>query len=157
MALVLSGFVASKTWIKGPEIAWESVEIDGVERVTISAGSRTSHWWLLNQESRVQALVSGPGVARIDSRIVCSDDGSEELPYVLEIKLDGKRLDWFKQVEERSRTWQHPEWIIAKRGCIQLDIPHGSHALEVRLVASDTGRCLIRIGQTSAENDHEGE
>lgn len=155
LVVFLFGLVAFKAF-KTPEIAWENVEIESAERVEILAGDRTSHWWLLAGESMAQAAVSGPGVVRIDSRLVLSDS-TKTLPYVLEVGMDGERLDWFKQAEPRSGTWQHPEWVVAKRGRIQLDVPRGPHVLDVRLVASDTGRCLVRVQQTSKDGSGEDE
>ncbi len=99
--------------------------------------------------------VTGPARLRVDSRIVLPAEPADRLPYVREVQLDGERLDWFKETGKPSSTWSHPEWRLAKRQRITLEVPPGTHTLRVRLVASDSGRCLLRVRQEVAEEAEE--
>ncbi len=91
--------------------------------------------------------VTGPVHVRIDSRLLLPPGQVDEIPYVLEVQLDGVRLDWFKEVARPSSNWRHHSGAVAKRRRIGLEIPPGSHGLAVRLVAADTAACLIRVRQ----------
>ena len=78
----------------------------------------------------------------VDSRVVLPPDATGDTPYVLELVLDGDRLDWHKDSARASRTWTHPEWTLGKRRRITLEVPEGEHALSIRLGESRSNRGL---------------
>jgi len=155
LLLVFSGYLASRTWLLPPEQAWENLGVDNADKVKIYAGDRMQEWWML-QEGRVAAArVKGPDSVRVDSRVVLPDQAQGKFPYVLELNLDGKRLGWFDQSERPSTTWKHASLPVGRRDRIEVDVPEGSHTLGVSLVASDSGRCLVRIRQVATEDEED--
>ena len=133
------------------ESAWDGVDIESIERVAIYSGEQAKRWSLLSENSNAEMHVRGPTRVRIDSRLVRGASDETESPYVLEIMLDGKRIDWFKQNAAVSNSWKHPQWVVSKKHRITLDVPEGHSIIRIRLVASDSGRCLIRVHQEEPE------
>ncbi len=130
------------------ESAWDAVDIDALQRVTITAGDHTKRWSLLGgDDDTVEIHVVGPSRIRIDSRLLLPAGVEESAPYVLGVALDGKRVGWFNEMGVPSGTWKHPESPVCKKRRISLDVPKGGHRLRVRLVAADSDRCLVRIHQ----------
>ncbi len=91
----------------------------------------------------------------VDSRVVLPPDATGDTPYVLELVLDGDRLDWHKDSARASRTWTHPEWTLGKRRRIAFEVPEGEHALSIRLVAADSDRILLRVRQGAPDDGDE--
>ncbi len=151
--LVLVAYLASRTWLLPPDEAWEDVAVEGIETAKIAAGDRTQQWWMLQQGRVAHARVKGPDSVRVDSRVVLPTGARGEFPYVLELGMDGKRLGWFNQSEEPSTRWKHDNQSVGRRDAIKVDVPDGSHNLSVRLVASDSGRCLVRLRRVSSEEE----
>lgn len=151
--LIAFGIVAAQAWIIEPDIVWESVDIEGLESVKISTKDRKARWHVLSGEAAALAEVAGPAVLRIDTRLILSEEHPEPQPYVLELRLDGRRLDWFKHHTEGSGTWDHPTWNVGRRERTEIELPEGTHSLETRLVASDSGVVLLRIRQSSGSDN----
>ena len=72
-------------------------------------------------------------------------------PYLLEVLIDGQRIDWFKFDGTPSGTWSHDDWTVCKRKRIHAGIPDDEHLIEVRLVAAESDACLLRITQKERE------
>ncbi len=156
MALIaLLVFSAFRAWVSPTTLTWETADIDNIERVKILGEDQSQTWFLLAGEQTAETQVQGPTRLRIDSRIILPTSDSGEVPYVLGVQLDGQRLGWFKEIGKPSRTWSHAQWALAKRERITLDVPPGQHRLGIRLVASDSGSCLIRVRQEVAEEAEE--
>jgi hypothetical protein len=140
-------------WLTQDKQAWESTDLANAERVTIAKGDLQQTWWMLNGKGSATAHVAGPGVVRIDSRLILPANAGGMNPYVLEVKRDGERLGWFKHSEPVSQSWKHSGSAIGGLASVDLDLGEGTHTLEVRLVAADSGRSLVRLRQQVAEDE----
>lgn len=147
------GYLGAGRWLGPPEIAWETLDVAGARKVRITTGERTQKWWLLKTGDVARAPVNGPTVLRIDTRSVLPRGAAKSAPYVLEVKLDGELVDWFKRNDQSSTTWKHADWQVGRRRRIILDIPAGAHQIEASLVAAVSGRCLVRLRQSASPDD----
>jgi len=141
-ALFLGGLMLSQS--ETPTAEWETVPIEAAQPLRISLGERFQSWWLLG-EGTVQAFVTGPGPARIESRLI-GRTGERE-PYVLEVQLDGERVDWYKLTTRPSGKATHPDWPIGRKKRVSVEIPEGRHTISVSLVAPTDTACLVRFRQ----------
>ncbi|HSN93101.1 MAG TPA: phosphocholine cytidylyltransferase family protein [Anaeromyxobacteraceae bacterium] len=134
----------------------ESLEMEGVPAATLASPAGSHRWNLLatGQVARVSGV--GPGDLSIDTRLVPGGD-FDEAPYVIEVAVDGRRVDWFKLTGRPSRTSRHEGIVVGKSRTITLDLPKGAREVAVRLVAADSGRCLVRVrGVDDGEGAEEG-
>ncbi|NNC87926.1 MAG: phosphocholine cytidylyltransferase family protein [Akkermansiaceae bacterium] len=138
-------FIALKPRTKAVESTWDVVDVENLERVAIRSGNQVRKWPRLDPGASATVVVNGSTGLRVDSRLIASPGMTEPAPYVIEILLDGERVDWFKADGVPSGTWTHEEWTVCKRERINFEIPGGEHLVRVRLVASDGGPCLLRI------------
>jgi choline kinase len=141
--LAAARFVARP--IPPPPPEWESLPLDRLELVKVTVGERLQTWWLLGAGGTASTLVEGPGPVRIESRLL--DRSGEAEPYVLEVNLDGERLDWYMMRTRPSGKARHPEWAVSHKKRLTIDVPGGGHELTVRLVAPADVECLVRVRQ----------
>ena len=64
-------------------------------------------------------------------------------------------VDWFKHSKKRSTSWKNGKNSVTKLSRTELNIPEGLHDVEVRLVASETKACLIRIKKILSDEEEE--
>ncbi len=134
------------------ESTWDVVDAGSTEHVEIQAGEQVRRWTRLNKNAPAEFYLQGPTVLRIDSRLLRTTESSEESePYVLEVSIDGELVDWFKESGVPSKTWSHDDRVVCKRRRVKLDIPEGEHRVEVRLVASLSGECLVKMSRKESE------
>jgi choline kinase len=136
-----------------PQAAVGALELQGAAQASVTTPSGAHRWNLLDATGTARVLGVGPGPVHIDSRLVSSDD-VEVSPYVLEVAVDGQRIDWFALTGRPSRTARFEGRIVGKSRTITVDLPRGVSELSVRLVAPDAGKCLVRVRAT--ERDEEG-
>jgi choline kinase len=134
---------------EGP--SWDVVLIEGLEHTKISAGEHDQSWWLLARPDTGIVHVRGPGPVRIDSRLL--DPNASLGQYVLDVQLDGERLDWYKFTTNPSKTYVHPSFEVGQRQRIKLDLPEGPHEIRVALVVPADKKCLLRIRQIEDPSD----
>ncbi len=129
----------------------------GATQAVISKDTLQQTWWALEDGEQVRAMVTGPGKVRVDSRLILGAGTQGRSPYVIEIRRDGTRLGWFNYAQEASATWKQGESPVARRTSIDVDIPAGAHSLEIRLVASDSERGLVRVRRHALEDEDRAE
>ena len=134
-----------------PPTEWESVPIENLPPARISLGEGSQDFWILGDGALAEAAVFGGGPVRVESRL--ADPRGERDPYVLEVLLDGERVDWFMLTTRPSGKATHPDWIVGRKKRITLDVPEGGHRLQVRLVAPRGALCLVRIRQHVADTE----
>ena len=129
------------------ESSWDAIEMDNLDKVTITAGKQKKNWSLLEEKKNVELQVLGPTSVRIDSRLVILDETVKTAPYVLKVMLDGELIDWFMKIGRVSSRWVHPQWYIcqSKKQGITLKVPEGYHVLRINLWGADSERCLLRV------------
>ena len=132
-----------------PPADWESMVIGKLEQVAVAIGEQSQNWWLLGNGRTADVVVDGPGPVRVESRLV--DQAGERAPYVLELLLDGERVDWYKLTTRLSGKATHPNWSISHKKRITIDVPEGRHELRVRLVAPIDASCLVRMRQPAVD------
>jgi choline kinase len=136
-----------------PQAAMGALEIQGATPASLITPSGSHRWSLLDATGSARVLGVGPGPVHVDSRLVAGA-AFEESPYVLEVSVDGRRVDWFTLTGRPSRTARFEGHPVGKSRTITVDLPIGVRELAVRLVAPDPGRCLVRVRAT--EQDEEG-
>ena len=133
---------------------WENSPIVGAESVLIESNKSEQRWWMLSGKLSPWAKVYGPDTIVVDSRALFdSDSKRKEANYVLEVSLDGKRVDWLMNTSKRSSRWHHNGDGLGQREWARIELPEGEHTLGIRLVASDTKRSLIRVRRSSMDDD----
>ena len=138
------------------QYAWETIALEGLTKATITGSKRRQVWYVIEGGQPARLQVVGPGRVRLESRALLHGERSGPLPYVLEVRLDGKVLDWFKADAAPSGTWKLPGRTLCKRERAVFELADGSHELEIRLVAPEAVEgCLIRLRQreTLAEEE----
>ena len=135
----------------GPELA--TVELTGTEQVQLHINGRTQVWSLFSVGQHVTTEQFGPGELRIDTRLILDpdQDPGDKTPYVIEISLNGKIVDWILHESKPSGSASFREHVIAKRERKTLQLPSGPQSVGIRFVASGAGDCLIRI--RNVDND----
>lgn len=128
-----------------PPVDWETVLLESPEEILVTLGDRYQSWWMLdgNGHGALTVPVTGPGPVRVESRFL--DPTGDRTPYVLEVALDGERVDWYKLNARPSGKATHPTWTISSKKRITLDVPEGRHDLRVRVVAPANAECLVRV------------
>ena len=149
VVVLLLAVLAVSSWTRPAESTWDVVFLDRDERVEIRSGEQSRKWSRLNRSKGAEFSVAGPTELRVDSRLLLDADVESAL-YVLEVLMDGERVDWFKVEGRKSGSWTHEEWTVSKRRRIDVEIPEGHHLVRVRLVAAESGSCLLRITRKDA-------
>ena len=134
---------------EGLELA--TVDLIGTEQVQLQIHERTQIWWLISEEQPISTEQYGPGELRIDTRLVLDPDPGDKTPYVIEISLNGKVVDWVLHNTRPSGSATYQDWSIGKRERFKLDLPPGPQTVGIRLVAAGAGGCLIRL--RNVDND----
>ena len=107
---------------------------------TLRLGAPGRSWWLLDGGQPVTVRAVGPGPLRIDTRLL--DPVPER---VLEVELDGERVDWFRFDTKPSKSAAHVDHVVGKRKRGALDLEPGPHEVRVRLVAPTDHGYLVRV------------
>jgi choline kinase len=130
---------------------WETVPLDR-EPVRLAVGDSVQTWWLVDGSQDLEVGVAGPAGLRVETRLLAPL--GEEEPYVIEVALDGRRVDWYKLTAKRSDKARYEGRAVGSRERVKLDVPAGAQRLTVRIVAPDESVCLVRVRQVqSAEDD----
>lgn len=126
-----------------PAAEWESFAIEELRPVRVDLGGYTQSWWLLDEGTAADVAVPSGETVRVESRLL--DPTTDREPYVVEVLLDGERLDWFKLVTRPSGKAKHPEWVVGHKKRFKVDIPEDVESLQVRLIAPRDAQCLVRV------------
>jgi choline kinase len=137
-----------------PAPAMVPLYVQGAAPASLITASGPRQWNLLDASQTARVTDVGPGPVRIDSRLLGAGDLAAPSPYVLEVTVDGWRLDWFKLTGRPSRTARWEGKVVGKSRTVTLELPRGAHELTVKLVAAESGRCLVRV--RGVEQDEDG-
>lgn len=153
LAVVLAAVAAGVRFLAAPDPdeAAGALELLGAPAATVTTPGGSLRWHLLAAGQVARAGV-GPGRVHVESRLV-ADGQFETAPYVLEVAVDGRRVDWFKLNGRPSRTARWDGNVVGKSRTITVDLPEGVREVSVRLVAADSGKCLVRIRGTEQEEE----
>ena len=152
IALAFSPLLIS-AWLSPSAPDWDTMDLTGGEAIKISKKDRLQRWWHVDDESVLSTEVVGPDTIRIESRLVMYGPEEEYAPYVVEIRLDGERHDWYKLDARPSKSAAYQDWIIGKRKRIEFEVPEGKHRVSVALIAADEYRCLVRFRQQDPDDE----
>ncbi len=132
---------------------WDTVELWPAPAITIKAENRRQTWWILGEEPLVIKNIGGPGIVRVDSRLLLRECASHKVPYVLSVELDGSLVDWFKEDGEKSGTWSHSEWTVSKLVSTDVELPAGSHTMRISFMSTSNGQaCAVRLRRPELKN-----
>ncbi len=153
-ALLLVGalYIGAKVPPPGvaPPMEWDNIPIADLSRVHVDVQGNSQGWWLLPPGNSAAVNIGVAGPLRVESRLLDPETAQE--PYVLELSLDGERLDWFKLTTRPSRKATHEEWIVGHKKRLKIDIDRPGR-LELRVVAPPDVPCLVRFRRAIADGD----
>ena len=72
---------------------------------------------------------------------------------MLDARLNGALLDYFRMVSRPSGKATHPDWTVGRKKRVTADLPTGSHLLELRLLAPEGATCLVRVRQIESSGE----
>ncbi len=155
--LLLLAYLANLAWIVEPQNAWENTPIKGADSVILTSIEGEQEWWRLQGDQVARAQVIGPDMVRLDTRVTAVDDEPKAIPYVIEVTLNGERLEWLSHTSEPSSKWNQDGQPVGQRTGTKFKIPEGSHELGLRTIASVGGAPLVRVRHVSSDEDEEEE
>jgi choline kinase len=129
------------------------LDVQGASETTVQTPSGSHRWNLLGTSQTATVSGVGPGQVHVESRLLANGQPGAPAPYVLEVSIDGRRVDWFKLTSRPSRTARHQGNVVGKSRTITLDLPNGAREVGVKLVAADSGKCLIRVHGVEQDED----
>ncbi|MCI0342098.1 MAG: phosphocholine cytidylyltransferase family protein [Planctomycetales bacterium] len=147
-AMVASVGFGLWSWAR-PAQLWESVVPEAVEktqRTWITLPDGRQKWWSAPGGAGVEVELEGPEQVRLETRLLlAATTGEEGEKYAVEIRLDGKPVDWAV-----LRASPDPEAAlegarVGDRDRTDVTVPAGRHRLRVGLVAGDPRTLLVRI------------
>lgn len=151
--MVLLAYLANLALLVEPKKAWENAPIRGAESVLLTSLPGEQEWWRLPDDRVVRAQVSGPDTVRLDTRITAIGDARQNIPYVIEVTLDGERLQWLSKASGPSSRWKYDGQPVGQRTGTKLKIPEGIHELGLRTIASAGGAPLVRVRHVSSDDE----
>jgi choline kinase len=152
--LLLSGVLLGNLTVTPVESVWSTLDPQGVDVALSHANGQTRSWSVVEHDGRASVEVTGPTRLRIDSRLVLPADArdDEEFAYILDVHLDGERVDRFEEKATASKSWTLPDQRISKRSRVSLAIPAGRHTLGIGLLSSQAESGLLRIRQQEPDD-----
>ena len=134
-------FVASR-WM-GP--VWEDVSVSDGREATITLDGMLQEWVRLVGTESASVEISGPRPVRVDARCLLPPGVEGPVPYVVEIRIDGKLEDWHKFRAIRDPRCANGPEGVADRDYALLQLPEGRHTVLIRRVAGDVPAMLVRF------------
>ncbi len=134
----------------GRAAGWDTVELQGLEKVDFPVGALKQVWWTLDDHNAGELDVEGPGPYRIESRLLVEPKllsaASARIPYVLRVELDGRVLDLVRHEATPDPLAPKQPLTAAKRKRTELRMASGKHRLRVSLLAAAQGsHCMVRV------------
>jgi choline kinase len=134
-------FVVAR-WL-GP--VWEDVSVAEGRKAVITLFGIRQEWIRLEGAESASVELLGPRSVRVDARCMLPKGEEGPVPYVVEIRVDGKLQDWHKFRAIRDpRATDGPEGV-ADRDYVLLELPEGPHTVQIRRVAGDVPAMLVRF------------
>ncbi len=151
----LTFFLTYKIWNRPPpeQILWQTIYFTDIPSTEIFSDEDNQDWWILNKKDSLKLKIMGPNTLHIDTRAIIHGLSEGKSPYVLEIYLDGTRVNWFKHFKNESISWKNENNRITKLGRIELNILEGSHEVGIRLIAAESDACLIRLKKILSDDE----
>lgn len=157
--LAATVLVAALLGASGEGSAWDTVELNGLEKIEFPVGDLKQPWWILSGQGEAEAVMTGPGTLRIESRLLLSGRPGERTPYVLRVEVDGRVVDLVRHVATPDPAAPKGAWRAAKRKRTEIQIGKGEHRVRITLMATEVGsRCMLRLREPEpSEVEPEGE
>jgi choline kinase len=138
----LLGYMPSITPIAG----WDTVEIEGPQKVELPVAGVKQAWWVLEKETAAEVALEGPGPLRVESRLMLASTTGTRIPYVLRVELDGRVVDLVRHEAVPDPASPTGDLAAAKRKRMELTMGSGKHHLRVSLLDTAQGaRCMLRV------------
>jgi len=152
--VVLLSSMIVRAWFLPSPVEWNTVDLHGGEMITISKGEQSQRWWRVGADGEpLFADVVGPDTIRIESRLVLPEPDEDTTPYVIEVRVDGERADWYKLDGKPSKSATYLGRTVGKRERIKFEAPEGRHRVSVALIAANDHRCLVRFRQADPDDE----
>ncbi len=147
-ALVCLAALLAGVWWLAAAVAvrsWEPVAAQEGRRVAVSIDGVLQDWCEGQGTTPVVTRVAGPRTLRIDARCVVAPGTRRNVPYVLEVTIDGQRLDWHKFTATPDASITFADGLVCDRDKIDIAVPEGEHMVGLHLVAGEARGVLARF------------
>jgi choline kinase len=136
------------TWsvaLRAVSQSWEHVTVEGGREVSITVGEMPQQWHEIRPSETATVEVMGPRSIRVDLRALLERSSKEEVSYVVEVCVDGKRAAHEMFTARPKEAIGHPEAAVCDRDKIHLSVSEGRHRLGVRLETGNVAGLLVRL------------
>jgi hypothetical protein len=123
---------------------WETLPVPGGREVSLVLDGVPQQWWRVEGEEVVETEITGPRAIRIDLRCVLPPHVVDSVPYVVEVRVDGKELNWHNFRARHDPRTDANGSDVGDRDRIELEVTAGTHRIGIRRVAGDPEALLVR-------------
>jgi choline kinase len=102
-------------------------------------------WWSSSKGKPLSVTLDGPSAVRVEVRLMMPPGTVEPGKYVVQVSVDGKPYDWIRFKATPEPDSSAPDAVVGDRDRVKLEIPEGSHSIEVDLLAGTSDEFLARI------------
>jgi hypothetical protein len=136
-----TGKKSKTTWVSfAPE--------DHAGSIRLHAGDTEYAYYRFNEEQPVQVTIVGPLRLKITTRLDFGSANGYTQSYIVHAMLDGELWKSFPLQSRASHTSTYPDFpdITPGRGqIIELEVPEGSHQIEIHLNGTTAAGAALRI------------
>ncbi|MBA3853415.1 MAG: hypothetical protein C0503_03310 [Gemmatimonas sp.] len=137
----------------GPaSVDWETVDVEGGQRVTLAHYADEQRWWLAPKDSAIVAVVTNPE-ADIQLRLLHPEGATDSLRFVVALSVDGETVDWRALTSVVDTASRFATWTVGDRDRIRLSLKPGTHRISVTLVDGHASLMLVRVRQPVIRED----
>ncbi|MFQ5929255.1 MAG: NTP transferase domain-containing protein [Acidobacteriota bacterium] len=137
-------------WITGShsgveKVVWTNEPLSGAKKISLTFPQGRQVWWMSSQGHPLHAMINGPSPVKAEVRLLMPPGTKEPGRYVIQVSLDGQPYTWesFKATPDPDTSM--PGMVVGDRDRVKLEIPEGSHLIEVDLLVGTSDRFLARI------------
>ncbi len=144
VVLLLSG-IRLGHYFGNEKVDWTSEPPINAERTLLKVPKGYQKWWISTTGTPLKVRFEGPMHARAYVRLLMPPHRVKPGKYVVQVSIDGKPYAWsvFKATPDKDVSFAGA--VVGDRDRMDVDIPAGSHTLELDLVAGVSNRFLGRI------------
>ncbi len=142
--LIFSGFELSH-YSSPDKVDWTSETPVNGRKAYLKVPKGYQKWWLSTSGKALKVRLEGPLRARAYVRLLLPPGTTKPGRYVVQVSLDEKPFAWsvFKATPDKKVSFAGA--VVGDRDRVDVDVPKGSHTVELDLVAGVSKRFLGRI------------
>ncbi len=141
---IFAGFELSNYSAKA-KVNWTSETPIDAQKVFLKVPKGFQKWWISTLGTPLKVRLKGPLKARAYVRLLLPPGTTKPGKYVVQVALDGKPYAWsvFKATPDTEVSFAGA--VVGDRDRVDIEVPPGSHTIELDLVAGVSSRFLGRI------------